>query len=95
MKRLMHFAMSLLIIALPSSSFSAGGGGEPIVIVADTRWTSGISHWWATLYNESHLYFTIVTCIIIPVVGVIFGVITDFIMAHIGIDLTKRGHGGH
>lgn len=95
MHRIATLALGLLALLIPASALAAGGGGEPIVIVADTRWTTGISHWWATLYNESHLYFTIVTCILIPIVGIIFGVITDFIMAHIGIDLTKRGHGGH
>jgi hypothetical protein len=46
--------------------------------------------WWANLYNESHFYFTILTVVIIPLVGVIFGVLADFVMAHIGIDLKSR-----
>ena len=95
MRRFIFPILAFLFLVLPVTALAAGGGGSSIVIVADTRWTSGISHWWATLYNESHLYFTLVTIIIIPVVGVIFGTIADFIMAHIGIDLTKRGHGGH
>ncbi len=73
------------------TAFAAGGGGAaPIVIVADTRKLSGIMAWWANLYNESHLYFTILTIVIIPVVGVIFGVLADFVMHHVGIDLTSR-----
>lgn len=73
------------------TAFAAGGGGAaPIVIVADTRKLSGIMAWWANLYNESHVYFTILTIVIIPLVGVIFGVIADFVMQHIGIDLKSR-----
>ncbi len=73
------------------TAFAAGGGGAPpIVIVADTRKLSGIMAWWANLYNESHFYFTILTVVIIPLVGVIFGVLADFVMAHIGIDLKSR-----
>jgi len=46
--------------------------------------------WWANLYNESHIYFTIATCIIIPVVGMIFGLCADFVMHFVGIDLKSR-----
>jgi hypothetical protein len=72
-------------------AFAAGGGGAaPLVIVADTRKLDGLMAWWANLYNESHIYFTIATCIIIPVVGMIFGLIADFVMHFIGIDLKSR-----
>jgi uncharacterized membrane protein len=46
--------------------------------------------WWANMYNESHIQFTIMTVIIIPVVGVIFGLIADVVMTWIGIDLKSR-----
>jgi uncharacterized membrane protein len=36
------------------------------------------------------LYFTICTVILIPVIGVLFGVLADFIMHFIGIDLKSR-----
>lgn len=80
-----------LFLLLPSMALAAGGpSGPPMVIVADTRKLSGIMAWWANLYNESHLYFTILTVILIPVIGVIFGVIADIVMTHIGIDLKSR-----
>ena len=85
---------SLLLLA-PAAAFAAGGGGAPIVIVADTRKLSGIMAWWANLYNESHLYFTILTVILIPLIGVIFGVLADFIMHFIGIDLKHRDLAEH
>ena len=41
-------------------AFAAGGGDvQSIVIVADSRKLTGVMAWWANLYNESHVYFTI------------------------------------
>lgn len=72
-------------------AFAAGGGDiAPIVIVADSRKLTGIMAWWASLYNESHLYFTLLTIVLIPLIGVIFGVVADFIMHFVGIDLKSR-----
>ena len=61
-----------------------------VVIVADTRRLDGLMLWWAQMYNDSHLYFMIVTIIIIPITGCIFGVLADVVMNHIGIDLKHR-----
>ena len=82
---------SLAFLLVPHLALAAGGGKEaPIVIVADTRHIAGILAWWANLYNESHLYFALLTIVIIPIVGVIFGLIADVIMKKIGIDLKSR-----
>jgi hypothetical protein len=83
------------LLLAPAMAFAAGGGGAPIVMVADTRKLSGIMAWWANLYNESHLYFTILTIILIPLIGVIFGVLADIIMHFIGIDLKSRDLAEH
>jgi hypothetical protein len=77
------------------TALAAGGGGQPIVIVADSRKLTGIMAWWANLYNESHFYFTLLTVILIPVIGVIFGVIADIIMHFVGIDLSSRDLAEH
>ena len=77
------------------TALAAGGGGEAIVIVADSRKLSGIMAWWANLYNESHLYFTLLTIVLIPVIGVLFGVLADFIMHFVGIDLKSRDLAEH
>lgn len=78
------------------SAFAAGGGNAaPIVIVADSRKLTGIMAWWANLYNESHFYFTILTIILIPLVGVIFGLLADLAMHLIGIDLEHRDLAEH
>ena len=70
---------------------SLGPGCECLApLVADTRKLDGIMAWWANMYNESHLEFTILTIIIIPVTGLIFGILADAVMSHIGIDLKTR-----
>jgi len=92
-KRLQRVWWAVLTLALcaPSMALAAGGGKlAQVVIVADTRKLDGIMAWWANLYNESHLYFMILTIIIIPVTGVVFGVLADIIMGWIGIDLKSR-----
>jgi hypothetical protein len=59
-------------------------------VVADTRKFSGWEAWWTNLYNESHLYFALLTVVLIPLVGLIFGIIADIVMGHIGLDLKSR-----
>jgi hypothetical protein len=84
-----------LMVILPEMALAAGPKAAPLVIVADTRKLSGIMKWWADLYNESHLWFTVLTVVLIPVIGLIFGVIADIVMSHIGIDLKSRDLAEH
>jgi hypothetical protein len=93
LKNLTLTAMAFLLTA--QVALAAGGGGEPIVLVADSRKLTGVMAWWANLYNESHFYFTLLTIIVIPVVGVIFGVLADIAMHFVGIDLTSRDLAEH
>jgi hypothetical protein len=87
---------TLVSLLLPEIVLAAGGGGAaPVVIVADTRKLSGLMAWWGDLYNESHVYFTIVTVILIPLIGVLFGTLADLIMSHVGIDLKSRDLAEH
>ena len=69
---------------------AAGPAAAHLVVVADTRKLTGWEAWWANLYNESHLYFALLTVVIIPIVGLIFGVLADIVMSRIGIDLKSR-----
>lgn len=80
----------MLLVMMPSLALAAKKAAANVVIVADTRRLDGIMLWWAQMYNDSHLYFTILTIIIIPTVGCIFGFLADVVMSHIGIDLKHR-----
>lgn len=86
----------LLCALIPAIAFAAGGGEVArLVLVADSRHLSGGLLFWANLYNESHVYFTLATVILIPSIGVTFGLFADLVMSRIGIDLSSRGTGGH
>jgi len=77
-------------LLLPGIAAAAGDEESFLVLVADTRKLTGWEAWWANLYNESHLYFALVTIVIIPVVGLCFGLLADIVMSRIGIDLKSR-----
>ncbi|MDR1660064.1 MAG: hypothetical protein LBR94_06965 [Desulfovibrio sp.] len=92
LRRLWIFVCALpLALLAPSLAAAAGGKGAPIAIVADTRFIDdGLMHWWAQMYNESHLAFALMTMLIIPVLGCVLGVVADFFMKMTGIDLGHR-----
>lgn len=77
-------------LLLLSASLLAAEQTSAQVIVADSRRLTGLRAWWAGLYNESHIQFTLLTIILIPLAGVILGSIADFLMGRIGIDLKSR-----
>jgi hypothetical protein len=98
MKRIWMKITSLALfvtVILPEMALAAGPKAAPLVIVADTRKLTGIMKWWADLYNEHLGYFTLLTVLLIPVIGLIFGTIADIIMSHIGIDLKSRDLAEH
>jgi hypothetical protein len=80
------------LLALLSAPALAAGGEKAaaIVVVADQRGLSGWQLWLADLYNRSLLQFALFTIVAVPLMGVILGVLADFVMKRIGIDLTKR-----
>ena len=85
----------LVSLCLPGMAFAAGPAAAPLVMVADTRKFTGWEAWWTNLYNESHLYFALLTICIIPLVGLMFGLIADVVMNWIGLDLTHRDLSEH
>lgn len=80
----------MLMVMFPNLVLAAGEKAEAVVIVADTRRLTGLMGWWGSLYNESHAMFTALTVVLIPIIGVLFGVLADVVMANIGIDLKSR-----
>jgi hypothetical protein len=88
--------MALFLTAiLPEMALAAAEKAAPLVLVADTRKLTGLMRWWADLYNESHVWFTVLTVVLIPLIGLAFGVIADIVMSHIGIDLKSRDLAEH
>ena len=77
-------------LLLPEIVAAAGPKAAPLVIVADTRKFTGWEAWWTNLYNESHILFALLTIVIIPLVGLMFGLIADVVMTRIGLDLKSR-----
>lgn len=89
-------AVIALIVATAGLVFASGGDkSPPIVIVADSRRLSSVPAWFANLYNESHILFTVITLIIIPAVGFVLGILADWIMHRVGIDLKSRDLAEH
>ena len=89
-------ALGIMVsLLLPNLAAASGPAAAPLVMVADTRKFTGWEAWWTNLYNESHLYFALLTVIIIPIVGLIFGVLADLVMGAIGLDLKSRDLAEH
>ncbi len=88
-KKIIGFGFMVILLA-PGTALAAGEKVANLVVVADTRRLTGWEAWWANLYNESHLYFTLITVVSIPIIGLLFGVLADLVMGHIGIDLKSR-----
>jgi len=86
----LFFTVLAACLAVPSLASAAGGGASLIILVSDTRKLDGIQKWWGSIYNSSHMEFTLLTCILIPVVGCILGVLADLCLHWIGIDLKNR-----
>lgn len=80
----------MMCILMPQSVLAAAEKASMVVIVSDTRGVKGLLRAWGQLYNESHFYFALLTIILIPIIGLIFGTIADFVMKGIGIDLEHR-----
>ncbi len=85
----------MTVLLLPEMVLAAGPAAAPLVVVADTRKFTGWEAWWTNLYNESHLYFALLTVVLIPIIGLLFGTLADLVMRTIGIDLAHRDLAEH
>lgn len=92
MKKLFVIVLSVigLVSILPNIALAAGKKAAPLVVVAYTKGLSGLSLWWANLYNDNMLLFTILTGCVTPIAGILVGFIADILLGLTGIDLTKR-----
>jgi hypothetical protein len=79
-----------LLLLTTLSAQAAQGGGERIVLVADTRRLSGLIAWSTNVYNESHFWFALLTVITIPTLGLLMGKLTGLALASLGINLKSR-----
>jgi hypothetical protein len=80
-----------LYLCLPDFAQAAGGKAEQLINVADTRVvTWGPTIFFLDLYNSDPFLFGCMCTLITLIMGVSLGFITDRIMRHTGIDLTKR-----
>jgi hypothetical protein len=87
----MILATALVTVALPDIVQAAGGSAEMLVVVADSRRAGGgIARYFVDSYNTNPMWFGIECTLITAAMGVTFGLATDFVMRHIGIDLTSR-----
>ena len=82
-------AIGLGLLLLPGHLLAAEKAST-MVIVADSRHLTGLTAWWVNVYNESHLYFALLTIVTIPLGGAILGGLADLLMRQIGIDLKSR-----
>ncbi len=78
----------LLLLTVPAKA--AEGGGQPIVLVADSRLFSGALAWWANVYNESRWEFTLLTIVVIPLLGLLMGKASAIVLSGMGVNLKSR-----
>ena len=82
---------AVLGLFLPDLARAAGDKAEALINVADTRVVSwGPTIFFLNLYNADPFLFGCLCVALTLFLGVSLGFITDRIMRHTGIDLTKR-----
>jgi len=87
--------LAVAALTLPVRAMAAGGGGEAIVFVADSRRYDGWQAFFTNLYNESLVQFTILTVITVPVFALLLSTLMGFLLSKTGIDLNSNAAGGH
>ena len=80
----------MAILLLTQIAAAAGPAAAPVIIVADSRNLTGLMKWWANLYNESQVYFSVLTYICILAGGLSPAGFADLVMKRLGLDLKSR-----
>lgn len=84
-------AIGAVLTAMPT--WLLAGGGEKqgkLVHVADTRNLKGINLYFADLYNTNRFLFTLEVVAITALMGLVLGLVMDWVVGRIGLDLSKR-----
>ena len=83
--------IAILLLAPGLVWAAGGGGGQDLVVVADTRIIEfGFLKYLANLYNTNVTIFAIWAVVLTAIYGSFLGFLMDFIMKRTGIDLTSR-----
>lgn len=84
-------AIGVWLTAVPTLLLAGGGEKQgKLVHVADTRSLKGINLYFADLYNSNRLLFTLEVVAITALIGLTLGLVMDWIVGRIGLDLGKR-----
>ncbi len=84
-------ACGAVLFLTPLAALASGGEKEgKLVHVADTRHLSGFNLYIADLYNTNRLLFTLEAVAITALMGLCLGLLMDWIVGAIGLDLSKH-----
>ncbi len=83
-------ATAAALFVLPLGALASGEKEGKLVHVADTRHLSGFNLYIADLYNTNRLLFTIEAVAITALMGLCLGLLMDFLVGAIGLDLSKH-----
>ncbi len=81
----------VLMFLAPMATWAAGSEKQgKLVHVADTRNLAGFNLYIANLYNTNRLLFTLEAVLLTALMGLMLGLLMDWIVGLIGLDLSKR-----
>ncbi|MGC8724032.1 MAG: DVU0150 family protein [Acidobacteriota bacterium] len=81
----------VLMFLAPVAAWASGGEKQgKLVHVADTRNLAGFNLYIANLYNTNRLLFTLEAVLLTALMGLMLGLLMDWIVGLIGLDLSKR-----
>ncbi|MCI4398543.1 MAG: hypothetical protein JHC34_06855 [Acidobacteria bacterium] len=83
-------ACTAVLFLLPLGALASGEKEGKLVHVADTRHLSGFNLYIADLYNTNRLLFTLECIAITALMGLFLGLLMDWIVGAIGLDLSKH-----
>jgi len=91
MKKCILFTVYIgaLLACIPGWVWAGGEKAQEIVVVADTRNLRGFNLYIAGLYNENMWLFATWAVLLTTALGVLLGLLMDFLMTRTGLDLGK------